>query len=440
MAERTPEERERARLEREARRTGKPIPPAPKVEPEPAPPPPPNIEPAPPEPPAWDGRTEDFSFDPQTALVDDYTEHLASHIESPPPPPQKVSHGQMLGRAALAFGAVVALVLLWFLVSLFQPFGGGGEGEGKVPLRIAAGADVSQIADQLSEAGVVGSARNFRWRASLSGKSDQFKSGRYIFGEGMSYGAAIDLLASGPNAGTISVTIVEGRSRYEISKQVSAAGLKGDYMEASKSSQILDPQRYGAPKDATLEGFLFPATYEMPAAGSVNRLISQQLRAFKQNIAGVSMRHARSKNLTVFDVVTIASLIDREVSVPRERRIVASVIYNRLKQGIPLGIDATTRFETRNWTEPLTNSVLQKDTPYNTRTRQGLPPGPIGNPGLAAIEAAANPARTSYLFYVANPCKPGTHTFTRTNAEFEAAVAKYNRAREAAGGKQPTGC
>ena len=142
----------------------------------------------------------------------------------------------------------------------------------------------------------------------------------------------------------------------------------------------------------------------------------------------------------MFDVVTIASLIDREVSVARERRIVASVIYNRLKQGIPLGIDATTRFETRNWTEPLTNATLRDDTPYNTRTNQGLPPGPIGNPGLAAIEAAARPASTSYLFYVANPCKPGTHTFTRTNAEFEAAVQKYNRAREAAGGKQPTGC
>lgn len=381
-------------------------------------------------------------FDPASALVTDYTEQLADHFEPPPPPPQKVSHGQMGKRVAIGAAVVIGLWFVWSLFGLFQPFAGSGEGEGEVDVTIPKGAEVSQIGDLLAEKGVVGSARNFTWRANWSGDSDKFQAGRYAMGEGMSYAAAIDLLVAGPNTGIVTVTIPEGRSRYEISQQLAEQGrLEGDYMAASEKSSELNPRRYGAPAGTdNLEGFLFPATYEFEANASVDDLVGQQLAAFKNNIGEVNMRYARSKNLTVYDVLIIASLIDREVSVASERRIVASVIYNRLKAGIALGIDATTRFETRNWTEPLTNSVLQKDSPYNTRTRKGLPPTPIGNPGLAAMQAAARPKSTDYLYYVANPCKPGTHTFAKTDAEFQQAVERYNRAREAAGGKQPTGC
>ena len=105
------------------------------------------------------------------------------------------------------------------------------------------------------------------------------------------------------------------------------------------------------------------------------------------------MSYARSKNLTTYDVLIIASMIEREVQVPKERKLVAAVIYNRLHDGMPLQIDATIRFATDNYTKPLTASDLQLDSPYNTYTNSGLPPGPIGNPGLASIQAAAHPAR-----------------------------------------------
>jgi uncharacterized YceG family protein len=479
---RSEEERERARLKREAKRMkkrGETPPPIPEVlpaEPPPVfdpPPAPPSADPLPPvpEPPtpepfepipleAEEPPLETQAFDaidieeldlqadpvppawndPAEALVGDYTDHLAEHYEPPPPPPVKVSHGHFLRRVALIAGVLLLIVFGWFLISVFQPFAGDGKGTGKIGVRIAHGADVSEIGTQLEKEKVIGSAKKFGWRAKWSGNSDKFKAGRYIFGEGMSYSAVMDQLVKGPNAGTVTVSIPEGRSRYEIAAQAKDLGLQGDYMKQSESSSLLNPKRYGAPSGATLEGFLFPATYELPASGNVTRLVSQQLQAFKVNIRNVNLRYARSKNLTTFDVLTIASLIDREVSKASERKIVASVIYNRLKQGIPLGIDATSRFETRNWTEPLTNATLQKDTPYNTRINKGLPPGPIGNPGLAAIQAAARPASTKYLFYVANPCKPGTHTFTKTNAEFEQAAARYNAAREKAGNKQPSGC
>ena len=119
----------------------------------------------------------------------------------------------------------------------------------------------------------------------------------------------------------------------------------------------------------------------------------------------------------------------RRPAVTGDRPLIAAVIYNRLKQGIPLGIDATIRFATGNWSRPLRVSELQINSGYNTRTHQGLPPGPIGNPGLASLKAAAHPARVKYLFYVVKPCGNGAHAFSSTDAQFQRDVAKYNTAR-----------
>ena len=172
----------------------------------------------------------------------------------------------------------------------------------------------------------------------------------------------------------------------------------------------------------------------------MSQLVSEQLTAFKRNFATVDMRFARSKNLTPFDVLIIASLVEREVQVPKERPIVASVIYNRLHEGIRLDIDATTRFVVGKWSGALKVSELQNPSPYNTRVHSGLPPGPIGNPGLASIKAAAHPAKTNYLFYVAAVCGGGKHKFAATDAQFQRYVDQYNRAREKRGGKSPTEC
>jgi uncharacterized YceG family protein len=168
--------------------------------------------------------------------------------------------------------------------------------------------------------------------------------------------------------------------------------------------------------------------------------VRRQLAAFEQAFTRVDLAYARSKNLTAYDVVTIASMVEREAQVPRERRLIAAVIYNRLKQGIPLGIDATIRHATGNWQRPLTRSQLVIDSPYNTRTNAGLPPGPIGNPGLASLASAARPARTGYLYYVVKPGTCGEHAFSTSFQQFERDQQRYNEAREAAGGKSPTDC
>jgi uncharacterized YceG family protein len=195
----------------------------------------------------------------------------------------------------------------------------------------------------------------------------------------------------------------------------------------------------GAPKDASLEGFLFPATYELEKGARVEDLVENQLAAFDDNIDQVDVKAAEKKNLTIYDLVTIASMIEREVMVPKERPLVAAVIYNRLAQGIPLGIDATLRYELDNFDEPLTESDLATESPYNTRLVTGLPPTPIANPGLDSLQAAADPAKVDYLYYVVKPGTCGEHYFTNDYDDFLAASEKYNSAREAEGGS-PTDC
>ena len=239
---------------------------------------------------------------------------------------------------------------------------------------------------------------------------------------------------------TISVTIPEGYTREDMAGVAKKAGLEGNYEKATRSTKQLDLKKLGADGAENLEGFLFPATYELYKGAKVRALVHDQLQAFEDNLAEVDPSYAKSKNLDVYDVVIIASMIEREIAVPEERKLAASVIYNRLKAGTPLGIDATIRYEDGNFDEPLLESRLNTDTPYNTRINPDLPPGPIGNPGLASLEAAANPAESNYFFYVVKPGTCNEHEFVETNAEFVAAEERYSAARDAAGGKSPTDC
>jgi peptidoglycan lytic transglycosylase G len=168
----------------------------------------------------------------------------------------------------------------------------------------------------------------------------------------------------------------------------------------------------------------------MTAGATANDLVDKQLDAFKDNFSKLNTSYARRRNLTRYDVLIIASMIEREASVDRERPLVAAVIYNRLKRGMPLGIDATIRYAENNWTRPLRVSELERDGPYNTRLNRGLPPTPIGNPGLASLRAAVNPANKSYLFYVRKPGKSGEHAFSSTDAQFQRDVKRYQDSRE----------
>ena len=169
-----------------------------------------------------------------------------------------------------------------------------------------------------------------------------------------------------------------------------------------------------------VEGFLFPATYDFLGTTTSRELVQDQVQAFCQNWNQVNLAYARSKNLTPYDVLTIASMIEKETLAPDERPLVAAVIYNRLHDHMPLGIDSTLRYGLNiPPTQSILESQLQSDTPYNTRKFAGLPPTPIANPGLASIQAAAHPAHVDYLYFVRKPDKVH-HFFTASGSAFNA--------------------
>ncbi len=454
------EEKRRKRAEKEAaaekkKKAPPPPPPTPEPTPPPAPEPAPVPEPEPPKPP----RTPEEEFwdeDPEPEVPEPVAKRANGDFFDDGDPAMAAAArsgrrfggdgggpgSNLLGSIARhpfrVFAVLALLFVLWSLNTLFQPF--HGDGEGRVQVTVPKGASVSEVGDLLSEKGVIEDSTLFQIRVTLAGKRSEIYSGNFTLANDMSYSAAIDALSEPPVKRTLTVTIPEGYTRSQVAQLVEEVGVPGHYTKATVKSRYLDPAEYGGKGAKDLEGFLFPNTFELRPNAPVEDLVQLQLQDFKRQIKKVDMSYAKSKNLTVYDVVTIASMIEEEAGVDSQRKLVAAVIYNRLKEGMPLGIDATIRFATNNYTEPLTESELAIDSPYNSRTNAGLPPGPIANPGLDSLEAAAHPAKTDHLFYVTTPGACGKLTFTETEDEFEEAVAEYNSAREAAGGKSPDTC
>ena len=222
------------------------------------------------------------------------------------------------------------------------------------------------------------------------------------------------------------VLFPEGFTRAQMAARahrVSPAIGVSQYLKATASSNL--PGKFAVDgKRRSLEGFLFPATYDVYDNSPAGVLVRKQLDAFSENWAKVDLRYARSKNLTPYDVLTIASMIEKEVVVPKERPLVAAVIYNRLHARMSLGIDATLRYGLGiPPTKAISKTDLASDSPYNTRKFPGLPPTPIANPGLASIQAAAHPAKVDYLYFVRSPdCR--SHFFTASIEEFDSYTRK----------------
>jgi peptidoglycan lytic transglycosylase G len=250
--------------------------------------------------------------------------------------------------------------------------------------------------------------------------------------------ASTGLVDTAPPKPILRIVFPEGFTRKEMARRITAVnGIAFDergietslrakaYLEATENVKPRQlPAGFKNADPPNLEGFLFPATYDFTEDTTSPDLVADQLEAFGRAWSDVDMKYARSKNLTPYDVLIIASMVEKEVQVPRERAIVAGVIYNRLRAKMPLGIDATIRY---GFDIPPDQAILQSqldtDNPYNTRLRAGLPPTPISNPGLAALQAAAHPADVDYLYFVRKAdCK--SHFFTASLQKFN----DYSRA------------
>ena len=227
------------------------------------------------------------------------------------------------------------------------------------------------------------------------------------------------------------IVFPEGFTRRLMAKRVAAVAkiarrerhartrlAKATYLAATRTPHV-PPCFHAGVKVPSIEGFLFPATYEFFRQTTPAELVADQLDAFCENWQKLDLGYARSKHLTPYDALIIASMVEKETLSPDERQLVSAVIYNRLHARMPLGIDATLRYGLDiPPTESIHESQLQSSSPYNTRNRLGLPPTPIANPGLASMQAAAHPAHVKYLYFVRKPDKKH-HFFTASFKAFQ---------------------
>jgi UPF0755 protein len=346
------------------------------------------------------------------------------------------SNGARRGPQLRAVAALVALVVVvaaiagsvWQLLYRTESAIAAGQ---PVEITIAKGMTTSEIGQTLATAGVVPNALMFRLESRNSTQDGKLKAGTYAMTTGMTYEAALAELAKGPSVVYFDVPIPEGFTARQIAARVAArTGLPEPELLAlvtrgAKEFAADHPSLAGAYGDS-LEGYLFPATYRVKEGTTARAVVEMMLDKFDSEMAGIDLTYAKAHKLGLKDVVTIASILERESKLPKEFGLVSSVIYNRLAKPMRLQLCATVLYSMPAGTTVLKDADLKVDEPHNTYLHDGLPVGPISNPGAAALKAAANPPETKYQYYVLTG-KDGSQTFTATYDEFLKAKQVYER-------------
>lgn len=300
-------------------------------------------------------------------------------------------------------------------------------------ITIESGSTANAIIAKLHEEGIITKPSHAKLFLKTLGKEMKLQAGDFQFPSPISTVGALELLQDGRKR-TARLTLPEGWTRFEIAARV-ASRFPGDPpMAEEEVFGLMDQVGLIAdfdPAARNLEGYLYPTTYEIETDAGPEQVIERLVQEFRSVWQDGWDERAQSLGRTRREIITIASLIENESKLEAERPVVASVIYNRLERGIPLGLDATNVYIAKllgRWDGTLHRSDLEVDHPYNTRKIQGLPPGPICSPSAAAIEAALFPKETNYLFYVLNVDETdGSHNFYEDAAGFNRGKAKYQR-------------
>ncbi|MDQ1437107.1 MAG: hypothetical protein QOK43_736 [Acidimicrobiaceae bacterium] len=337
------------------------------------------------------------------------------------PFPEPRRRGRTAVKAALALAVAVLLVAgavgVWAKGQI-SPGSPGAEVQVVVPR----GASTARIAAILDAEGVISNARLFKLYAKYKGEGG-FQAGSYQLHKHADFDDVLAVLGKGAKAESQRLTIPEGLTLVQIADRVGRLPGRSaaKFLDLARSGQFTSP--YLPAGSTNLEGLLFPSTYELKPTEDEAAILQRMLNVFADVGAQVGLDQSQARvGLTPYQVVIVASMIEREARVAGERGMVARVVYNRLQKGIKLGIDATIRYGVDRPTQPLRKSDLAKDTPFNTRLHAGLPPTPIAAPGEATLQAALNPTPGPWLFYVLAD-QSGHHTFASTDAEFQRAVA-----------------
>ncbi|MBX3178607.1 MAG: endolytic transglycosylase MltG [Candidatus Hydrogenedentes bacterium] len=287
--------------------------------------------------------------------------------------------------------------------------------------RGSTGRDVGRL---LADAGLIEYEGFFRLALQLDGSEAVIRHGLYELNQGLSATGLLRQLQAGPKrpleVDRVKVTIPEGLA---IAQAATLLSQGEDYVRAAADPALRE--RVGAPGES-LEGFLMPDTYFFDEAPDADTLVTRQVEHFEAVYASLLSEIPGSENHDRNTIITIASLVEEEARTDEERPLVAAVLYNRLRLGMPLQMDSTLQYALGKYGQRMLNSDKEVDSPYNTYRNAGLPPGPISSPGAASIRAALAPADADYLYFVSN-ADGKTHTFSTTLAEHEAAVARYRR-------------
>lgn len=310
---------------------------------------------------------------------------------------------------------------LWYVLS--QPVGSKSEAPRLVLIRPQTGA--LTIARALKDAGVIRSRFAFLAVAVARGTHRHLLAGEYEFAPGLPLLEIVPRLEQGRGL-VHEVTIPEGFAAQQIAQVLADSGLIDwdRFMRLLRDHQTLEVHRLGS---GSLEGYLFPDTYRLVKGMSEEAIIHRMVRRFQEVFGPEEQARAKELDMSVPEVVTMASLIEREARVSQERALISAVFHNRLRRGMPLQSDPTVLYGLSRFGGRLTKANLQAPSPYNTYLHQGLPPGPIANPGRASILAALYPASSRYLYFVSK--NDGTHAFSNTLQEHDALVRRYQIGR-----------
>ena len=335
---------------------------------------------------------------------------------------ERDAHRRRRGRRRLVALAVLVILALAAGIGIgaVRAYLSPGEVGAEVKVTIPEGSSLKQIAAILAEKGVVEHANLFVYQVKNDGYEDDLKPGTYALHVNEPHDDLVTLLLKGTMAPTIDVTLPEGLTIDE-QAQLIAEAVPG--FDAKQYARIAtdDPPAVkveGYKTGTTLEGLLFPATYEVRDEIKPRAFVDLQLAALGDNLDRVDMTRAHKANLTEYDVLIIASLIEGEARVADERELVAAVIWNRLRAGLLLQIDAAIQYALGERKPELTYDDYKVESPYNVYKYAGLTPTPINSPGLAAMRAAANPARVDYLYYVARADGSGRHYWSSDYDQF----------------------